>query len=161
MCQDSETREVLSKVSKQVTVLQQSSGRVSSSSEVYGAVQQEARVSTAIEMMLLHVDNLKRLYEKEHHELEETKRTLVKHKLLVDDVQETRDKSLTATRNRSVSVMHSSSNKGQDSPKLRRASAATSGQKQLAVSSCQDTDSKTTTITQKKSIRKIGLASTD
>ena len=37
----------------QVAVLSQSTGRVASSSEQYGAVQQEARVATAIEVMLL------------------------------------------------------------------------------------------------------------
>jgi len=36
VCQDSETREVLERVSKQVVVLQQSAGRVASSSEQFG-----------------------------------------------------------------------------------------------------------------------------
>ena len=106
MCQDSETREVLQRVEKQVQVLQQSTGRVSSSSEQFGAVQQEARVATAIEIMLLHVDNLKRSYEKEHNELEETRRILIEHKLLVDEPNISHD--LRSIRNRSVSVMHSS-----------------------------------------------------
>ena len=35
----------------QVSVLSQSTGRVASSSEQYGAVQQEARVATAIEVI--------------------------------------------------------------------------------------------------------------
>ena len=106
MCQDSETREVLQRVEKQVQVLQQSTGRVSSSSEQFGAVQQEARVATAIEIMLLHVDNLKRSYEKEHNELEETRRILIEHKLLVDEPNISHD--VRSIRNRSVSVMHSS-----------------------------------------------------
>ena len=37
--------------------------------------------------MLLHVDNLRRSYEREHTELEETKRVLIEHKLLVVSVQ--------------------------------------------------------------------------
>jgi inositol 1,4,5-triphosphate receptor-associated cGMP kinase len=41
--------------------------------QIFGAVQQESRVSKAIEVMLTHVENLKRVYEKEHTELEETK----------------------------------------------------------------------------------------
>ena len=83
VCQDAETREVLARVEKQVVlldlyfcssvflivlyfsmyfymfkflqvaVLSQSTGRVASSSEQYGAVQQEARVATAIEVMQL------------------------------------------------------------------------------------------------------------
>jgi hypothetical protein len=40
------------------------------------------RVSTAVEIMLLHLENLKRNYEREHAELEETRRVLVHHKLL-------------------------------------------------------------------------------
>jgi hypothetical protein len=40
------------------------------------------RVSTAVEIMLLHLENLKRSYEREHAELEETRRVLVRHKLL-------------------------------------------------------------------------------
>jgi len=39
-------------------------------------------VSTAVEIMLLHLENLKRSYEREHAELEETRRVLVKHKLI-------------------------------------------------------------------------------
>ena len=35
------------------------------------------------QVMLLHVDNLRRSYEREHTELEETKRVLIEHKLLV------------------------------------------------------------------------------
>lgn len=66
-------------------MLQQSLSRVSSSSEQFGAVQQEGRVATAVEIVLLHVDNLKRSYEKEHHELEEARRILIEHKLLVND----------------------------------------------------------------------------
>ena len=41
--------------------------------QIYGAVQQESRVSKVIDVMLLHVENLKRIYEKDHAELEETK----------------------------------------------------------------------------------------
>lgn len=130
VCQDSETREVLQRVEKQVQVLQQSTGRVSSSSEQFGAVQQEARVATAIEIMLLHVDNLKRSYEKEHNELEETRRILIEHKLLVDEPNISHD--VRSSRNRSVSVMHSSVHS--ESSKPRRASVATSvAQKHLGV----------------------------
>ncbi len=55
-------------------MLRHSADRVSSTAEVYGAVQQEARISRAIEVMLLHVDNLKRIYETEHAQLEEAKK---------------------------------------------------------------------------------------
>ena len=74
------------------------------------------------EMMLLHVDNLRRSYEKEHTELEETRRVLIEHKLLAvgsrvpgpvvlnltfqADETPTTTSTGRATRNRSVSVMH-------------------------------------------------------
>ena len=34
---------------------------------------QELRISQAIDVMVVHVENLKRMYEKEHTELEDTK----------------------------------------------------------------------------------------
>lgn len=105
VCQDSETRDVLHRVEKQIAVLHQSTGRVSSSSEQYGAVQQEARVATAIEIMLLHVDNLKRSYEKEHTELEETRRVLIEHKLLLVDDPPPVSPVSRPVRPRSVSVV--------------------------------------------------------
>ena len=74
MCFDSETRDVLGRLSAQVDVLKHSAERVSSSAELYGAVQQEARIARAIEVMLMHVDNLKRIYEREHTELEEARK---------------------------------------------------------------------------------------
>ena len=73
------------------------------------------------EMMLLHVDNLRRSYEKEHTELEETRRVLIEHKLLVvgsrvpgpvlccltqADNSPTTTSTGRTTRNRSVSVIH-------------------------------------------------------
>ena len=58
----------------QVSVLLHSSERVSSSAEVYGSVQQEARVARAVEVVLAHVDALRRVHERESAELEEAKR---------------------------------------------------------------------------------------
>ncbi|TRY73224.1 hypothetical protein TCAL_15770, partial [Tigriopus californicus] len=57
VCTDAETREMLHRLQKQVDVFRHSSERVSSSAEVYGAVQQEARISRAIEIMLHHGKN--------------------------------------------------------------------------------------------------------
>ena len=88
-------------------VLHQSIQRVSSSSEQFGAVQQEGRVATAIEIVLLHVDNLKRSYEKEHNELEDARRILIEHKLLVDESHYVRP-STGVARNRSISVVQPS-----------------------------------------------------
>jgi len=130
VCQDSDAREVLSKVEKQVTVLKQSANRVCASAEQYGAVQQEARISTAIQVMLLHVDNLRRNYEKEHNELEETRRVLVEHKVLPDVLIET-EGGVRSARNRSVSVLQNSSSS--DYVKIRRATLATPSHKNLVV----------------------------
>ncbi len=41
---DADAREVLTEVTQQVDVVKQTAERVSSSAEVYGAVQQEARI---------------------------------------------------------------------------------------------------------------------
>ena len=60
LCADGEVRELLQKIGSQAEVVQQSAERVSSTAEVYGAVQQEARIARAVEIMLLHVENLKR-----------------------------------------------------------------------------------------------------
>jgi tRNA A37 N6-isopentenylltransferase MiaA len=73
-CADSDSRELIQHLQQQVDVLRHSAERVSSSAEVYGAVQQEARISRAIEVMMLHVENIKRIYEREHAELEDAKK---------------------------------------------------------------------------------------
>ncbi|XP_059079877.1 uncharacterized protein LOC131878014 isoform X2 [Tigriopus californicus] len=83
VCTDAETREMLHRLQKQVDVFRHSSERVSSSAEVYGAVQQEARISRAIEIMLHHVDNLKRIYEREHAELQDAKKILADNNLSI------------------------------------------------------------------------------
>ncbi len=44
VCVDADAREVLTEVTQQVDVVKQTAERVSSSAEVYGAVQQEARI---------------------------------------------------------------------------------------------------------------------
>ena len=119
---------MLRSLEKQVGVLHQSLQRVSSSSEQFGAVQQEGRVATAIEIVLLHVENLKRSYEKEHNELEDAKRILIEHKLLVDDSHYVRP----SNRNRSISVVQPGSYS--DTVKPRRASLnANCSQKRLDV----------------------------
>ena len=131
LCHQADTREVLRSLERQVGVLHQSIQRVSSSSEQFGAVQQEGRVATAIEIVLLHVDNLKRSYEKEHNELEDARRILIEHKLLVDESHYVRP-STGAARNRSISVVQPSA---YTEVKPRRASLGpgSGGQKHLEV----------------------------
>ncbi|KDR22682.1 Lymphoid-restricted membrane protein [Zootermopsis nevadensis] len=105
LCKDSESIEILGKIQDQVDVLQQSTERVSSSAEIFGAVQQESRVSKAIEVMLTHVENLKRMYEKEHTELEETKRVLLENNLVVDGSADSTDASQRNARHRALNAL--------------------------------------------------------
>ena len=134
MCQQSDTRELLRSLEKQVTVLAQSLQRVSSSSEQFGAVQQEGKVATAIEIVLLHVDNLKRNYEKEHNELEDARKILIEHKLLVDDSHYVRP----SNRNRSISVVQTTNYVELSKPRRASTSLSTSlAQKHLEVSSVE------------------------
>ncbi|KAG0443927.1 hypothetical protein HPB47_014373 [Ixodes persulcatus] len=79
--EDEKIRETVAKIQNHVAVIQQSTDRVSSQAEVYGAVQQEERMSRAFEVMVTHVENLKRVSEKEHRELEEARKLLLDHQL--------------------------------------------------------------------------------
>ncbi|GFU64269.1 lymphoid-restricted membrane protein [Trichonephila clavipes] len=72
----SDVRDLISKIQNHLDIAQQATSRVSGRSETYGAVQQEERVSRAFEVLVLHVDHLKRLFDKEHKELEDTRRML-------------------------------------------------------------------------------------
>ncbi|XP_022253657.1 protein MRVI1-like [Limulus polyphemus] len=75
-----QVRELITKIQQQVDVLQQSTSRVSSRAEVYGAVQQEEKMSRAFDVMVMYVENVKRLYEKEHNELEEVRRLMTENR---------------------------------------------------------------------------------
>ena len=48
-------------------------------------MQQELRVSHAVEVMTQHVENLRHLYDREHAELEEARRVLASHKLALQE----------------------------------------------------------------------------
>ncbi|CAC5417152.1 MRVI1 [Mytilus coruscus] len=75
-CVDSQVQDVLKKIRRHIDVLEQTSTKVSSRAEVFGAVQQEKRMSKAIEVMIAHVENLKMAYEQEHKELEEARKLI-------------------------------------------------------------------------------------
>ncbi|XP_063888854.1 inositol 1,4,5-triphosphate receptor associated 1-like isoform X2 [Scylla paramamosain] len=75
-CMDSELVDAVTQVRRHLDVLATSSNRLISTSEVWGAVQQEWRVSRALEVLFLHVDNVKRMYERDHQELVELRRVL-------------------------------------------------------------------------------------
>lgn len=53
--------------------------RVSSRSEMLGAIHQESRIGKAVEVMIQHVENLRRMYTKEHAELLELRETLMQN----------------------------------------------------------------------------------
>nr|CAD7448731.1 unnamed protein product [Timema bartmani] len=139
LCVDSESVEVLAQIQSQVDILQQSTNRVSTSAEVrgtsdtrgsqldhlclsmFGAVQQEHRLNKAVEVMLAHVDNLKRMHEKEHSELEETRRLLLENNIVVEDVADsTTEELIPRGRYRSLQAMVGNSRLGSK----RRASIA-------------------------------------
>nr|CAD7591512.1 unnamed protein product [Timema genevievae] len=121
LCVDSESVEVLAQIQSQVDILQQSTNRVSTSAEMFGAVQQEHRLNKAVEVMLAHVDNLKRMHEKEHSELEETRRLLLENNIVVEDVADsTTEELIPRGRYRSLQAMVGNSRLGSK----RRASIA-------------------------------------
>lgn len=82
---DEDRHAQLKSLQRQVEIFKQISQRLSSTAEVLGAVQQELRVSHAVEVMTQHVENLRHLYDREHAELEEARRVLASHKLALQE----------------------------------------------------------------------------
>ncbi|XP_054023581.1 inositol 1,4,5-triphosphate receptor associated 2 [Dryobates pubescens] len=75
--EDNQAQEIIKKLQKSLQFLSQYAARVASRAEMLGAINQESRVSKAVEVMIQHVENLKRMYAKEHAELEELKQVLL------------------------------------------------------------------------------------
>ncbi|XP_062481545.1 Fanconi anemia group E protein [Pezoporus occidentalis] len=75
-CTDSGCRETLEQLQHSLAVLAAAVERATSAAEKLGAVHQEARMSRAAEVMVQHVENLKRHHLREHTELEEMKRLI-------------------------------------------------------------------------------------
>ncbi|NXK96814.1 LRMP protein, partial [Formicarius rufipectus] len=69
-------KETLEELQHNLTVLSAAVERATSAAEKLGAVHQEARMSRAAEVMVQHVENLKRHHMREHAELEEMKRLI-------------------------------------------------------------------------------------
>ncbi|XP_052434456.1 inositol 1,4,5-triphosphate receptor associated 2 isoform X1 [Carassius gibelio] len=74
--EDNQSMEIIDRLQKNLEVLIQSMTRVSSRSEMLGAIHQETRVGKTVEVMIQHVENLKRMYTKEHAELLELRENL-------------------------------------------------------------------------------------
>ncbi|NXI88262.1 LRMP protein, partial [Rhipidura dahli] len=77
--EDNQAQEIIKKLQKSLQFLSQYAARVASRAEMLGAINQESRVSKAVEVMIQHVENLKRMYAKEHAELEELKQLLLQN----------------------------------------------------------------------------------
>ncbi|NXS41842.1 LRMP protein, partial [Balaeniceps rex] len=77
--EDNQAQEIIKKLQKSLKFLSQYAARVASKAEMLGAINQESRVSKAVEVMIQHVENLKRMYAKEHAELEELKQVLLQN----------------------------------------------------------------------------------
>uniref|UniRef100_A0A3B5M7G1 Lymphoid restricted membrane protein n=1 Tax=Xiphophorus couchianus TaxID=32473 RepID=A0A3B5M7G1_9TELE len=74
---DSQSMEIIQRLQKNLDILIQSMTRVSSRSEMLGAIHQENRIGKAVEVMIQHVENLRRTYTKEHTELLELREALM------------------------------------------------------------------------------------
>ncbi|XP_078091409.1 inositol 1,4,5-triphosphate receptor associated 2-like [Mustelus asterias] len=79
LCEEEQSLEAFEKLEKSLTMLMQITSRVASRAEMLGAIHQETRVSKAVEVMIQYVENLKRMYVKEHTELEEMKQLLLQN----------------------------------------------------------------------------------
>ncbi|XP_027626854.1 lymphoid-restricted membrane protein isoform X2 [Tupaia chinensis] len=88
---DNQAQEIIKKLEKNVTFLSQCTARVASRAEMLGAINQESRVSKAVEVMIQHVENLKRMYAKEHAELEELKQVLLQNERSFNSLEDEDD----------------------------------------------------------------------
>ncbi|XP_067849705.1 inositol 1,4,5-triphosphate receptor associated 1 [Heptranchias perlo] len=70
----SDHRDAHQRLLETIAVLQRLATRLSGRAEMVGAVRQERRMSKATEVMMQYVENLKRMYEKDHAELTEFKK---------------------------------------------------------------------------------------
>ncbi|XP_062373881.1 inositol 1,4,5-triphosphate receptor associated 2 [Sardina pilchardus] len=77
LCEDDgQSMEIIHRLQKNLEILIQSMVRVSSRSEMLGAIHQESRIGKAVEVMIQHVENLRRTYTKEHAELLELRESV-------------------------------------------------------------------------------------
>ncbi|XP_077357652.1 inositol 1,4,5-triphosphate receptor associated 2 isoform X4 [Festucalex cinctus] len=80
LCEDdNQSMEIIHRLQKNLDILIQSMSRVSSRSEMLGAIHQESRIGKAVEVMIQHVENLRRVYTKEHAELLELREALMQN----------------------------------------------------------------------------------
>nr|XP_046252834.1 inositol 1,4,5-triphosphate receptor associated 2 isoform X2 [Scatophagus argus] len=76
LCLDSKRSKILQRLELSLDILSGTVERISNTAEVLGAVHQEARVSRAVELMVAHVENLRRRHDRNVAELEEAKKVI-------------------------------------------------------------------------------------
>ncbi|RZC34999.1 uncharacterized protein BDFB_003489, partial [Asbolus verrucosus] len=76
LCVDAETTELLSALLSQIDVVMRASSHATISSERYGAVQHEHRISESVNVMINHVNLLKQQRDSARRQLQYTKRVL-------------------------------------------------------------------------------------
>ncbi|XP_027877850.1 lymphoid-restricted membrane protein isoform X2 [Xiphophorus couchianus] len=76
LCLDTKRSSILQRLELSLDILGGTVERISSTAEVLGAVHQEARVSRAVELMVAHVESLRRRHDRNLAELEEAKNNL-------------------------------------------------------------------------------------
>uniref|UniRef100_UPI00398E73CA inositol 1,4,5-triphosphate receptor associated 2 n=1 Tax=Pristiophorus japonicus TaxID=55135 RepID=UPI00398E73CA len=91
LCEEEQSLEIFEKLEKSLGMLTQTITRVASRAEMLGAIHQETRVNKAVEVMIQYVENLKRMYAKEHTELEEVKQLLLQNGKATNLFGENRD----------------------------------------------------------------------
>ncbi|XP_071332181.1 inositol 1,4,5-triphosphate receptor associated 2 [Trachinotus anak] len=81
LCLDSHRSKILQRLELSLDILGGTVERISNTAEVLGAVHQEARVSRAVELMVAHVENLRRRHDRNVAELEEAKKMVQQQNL--------------------------------------------------------------------------------
>ncbi|KAL7884984.1 hypothetical protein AOLI_G00077540 [Acnodon oligacanthus] len=78
MCLDIQRSKVIQSLELCLNIIRGTIERIANTAEVLGAVHQEAKVSRAVELMVAHVENLRRRHERDRAELEEIKKQMQK-----------------------------------------------------------------------------------
>uniref|UniRef100_A0AAR2ITL1 Lymphoid-restricted membrane protein n=1 Tax=Pygocentrus nattereri TaxID=42514 RepID=A0AAR2ITL1_PYGNA len=78
MCLDIKRAKVIQSLELCLNIIRGTIERIANTAEVLGAVHQEAKVSRAVELMVAHVENLRRRHERDSVELEEIKKQMQK-----------------------------------------------------------------------------------
>ncbi|XP_013875142.1 lymphoid-restricted membrane protein isoform X3 [Austrofundulus limnaeus] len=142
LCLDSQRSNILQRLQLSLDILGGTVERISNTAEVLGAVHQEARVSRTVELMVAHVESLRRRHDRNVAELEETKRLLQ---------QQQQQQQLTSSRNISPDPEDSEKRKGSNQSTLRRRISASIISSQTQEKKKQDSKKRASTSSKKPS----------